>query len=66
MQFVQMDVAPVDLKTTCYFYNRIEPEGARFVAYQLADQHEVTRESVKLLADIDEMLTLTISPLEDL
>lgn len=66
LRFVHMDSAHLDPKTTCYFYNRKEKDGARFVSYHLAAQNEVTTGAEDLLVILDQIANLAVSPLEDL
>lgn len=65
LRFVHMDSALVDPKTTCYFYNRTEKDGARFVSYHLAAQNEVITGAEDLLVILNDISNLAISPLED-
>jgi hypothetical protein len=63
---IQMNSSPVEIRNTCYFYNRTEPDGIRLVSYHLAMQNEWKDDSDQLLAMLHDMQTLSISPLEEL
>jgi hypothetical protein len=44
LPFVQVGPSPSSAKNACYFFNRVEKDGLRFVSYHFADQPEL-RES---------------------
>jgi hypothetical protein len=41
LPLVQIDHAPQSAKNACYFFNRLERDGARFVSYHYVDKPEV-------------------------
>jgi hypothetical protein len=41
---VQVGESPESAKNACYFFNRTEREGARFVSYHFAGQPELSGE----------------------
>jgi hypothetical protein len=40
LPFVRLGASPGTAKNACYFYNRMQKDGARFITYQFADQPE--------------------------
>lgn len=44
LPLVQVIASPGTAKNACYFFNRIEPDGARFVSYHFASQPELSGE----------------------
>ena len=42
LPLVQISASPGTAKNACYFFNRTEPEGARFVSYHFAGQPELS------------------------
>jgi len=63
---IQMNALPAEIRNTCYFYNRTEPDGARLVSYHLTSQNEWKDDSDQLTSMLDDMKNLSISPLEEL
>lgn len=57
LPFVQVSASPEAAKNACYFFNRTEREGARFVSYHFAGQPELsgqfqeTTEAIKSLTE---------------
>ena len=37
---IKMDSPPMSETTTCYFYNRIQPDGVRYISYHYATEAE--------------------------
>ena len=44
LPLIRVGASPGTAKNACYFFNRIEREGARFVSYHFADQPELSGE----------------------
>jgi hypothetical protein len=42
LPLVQVGPSPQSVKNACYFFNRLEREGARFVSYHFTDKPELT------------------------
>jgi hypothetical protein len=57
LPLLQVGPSPSSAKNACYFFNRIDKDGARFVSYHFIDQPELkdqsaeTSEAIHLLAD---------------
>ena len=41
LPFIRVGPSPKSVKNTCYFFNKIVPEGVRFVCYHHGDQSEL-------------------------
>lgn len=58
LPLVQVGPSPQSAKNACYFFSRLEREGARFVSYHFADKSELTgefadaTETIKLLTEV--------------
>ena len=44
LPLIQVGPSPQSAKNACYFFNRLEPEGARFVSYHFTDKPEWSSE----------------------
>ena len=44
LPLIQVSASPGTAKNACYFFNRTEREGARFVSYHFAGQPELSGE----------------------
>jgi hypothetical protein len=53
--------SPPSAKNACYFFNRVEKEGVRFVPYHFADRAELTERFAEATAAI-RSLARTSSP----
>ena len=42
LPLIQVSASPGTAKNACYFFNRTEREGARFVSYHFAGQPEIS------------------------
>jgi hypothetical protein len=42
LPFVQLGSSPTSEQNACYFYNRIEQDGARYVSYHFGDESEIS------------------------
>jgi hypothetical protein len=57
---VQVGSSPQSAKNACYFFNRLERDGARFISYHFAEKPELTSqfpdaaETIKLLTHVAE------------
>ncbi|MBA3352713.1 MAG: hypothetical protein H0U23_09865 [Blastocatellia bacterium] len=57
LPLIQVGQSPKSAKNACYFFNRLEPDGARFISYHFADKPELTgkfadaAEAIKSLSD---------------
>lgn len=58
LPLVHVGPSPASAKNACYFFNRVETDGVRFVSYHFADQPErkgqfaETSEAIRFLTDI--------------
>jgi hypothetical protein len=58
LPLVKVGPSPQSAKNACYFFNRLEPDGARFVSYHFTDRPELREEfdeateTIRLLAEI--------------
>jgi hypothetical protein len=58
LPLVQVGQSPLSAKNACYFFSRLEREGARFISYHFTDTPELTgpfadaTETIKLLTEI--------------
>jgi len=41
LPLIQVGPSPQSVKNTCYFFNKVVPEGVRFVCYHHGDQSEL-------------------------
>lgn len=57
LPLIRLNASPGTAKNACYFFNRTEPKGARFVSYHFKDQPELSdqfrdaTEAIKLLTE---------------
>lgn len=57
LPLIRLNASPGTAKNACYFFNRTEPKGARFVSYhfkdqpELSDQFQETTEAIKRLTE---------------
>ena len=57
LPLIQLNASPKTAKNACYFFNRTEQNGARFVSYHFKDQPELSdrfrdaTEAIKLLTE---------------
>jgi hypothetical protein len=42
LPLIQVGPSPASAKNACYFFNRLEPDGARFVSYHFTEKPELT------------------------
>jgi hypothetical protein len=42
LPLVQVGPSPQSAKNACYFFNRLERDGARFISYHFTDRPELT------------------------
>ena len=66
LPLVQMGAAPKEALSTCYFYSRLENNGAELVTYQFSGQDKMTDNSSALLKTISDIISLEDSPIESL
>jgi hypothetical protein len=58
LPLVQVGPSPQSAKNACYFFNRLERDGARFISYHFADKPELTgqfdaaTETIKLISEV--------------
>jgi hypothetical protein len=58
LPLVQVGPSPASSKNACYFFSRLEPDGARFVSYHFTDKPELTGQfdeataAIKFLTEI--------------
>ena len=58
LPLIKIGPSPASAKNACYFFNRLDKDGVRFVSYHFSDQPELTgqfeeaSEAIKLLAGI--------------
>jgi len=58
LPLVQVGPSPESAKNACYFFSRVEPEGARFVSYHFAEKPELrgqfdeATEAIRLLTEV--------------
>ena len=58
LPLMQVGPSPASAKNACYFFNRVETDGARFVSYHFVDQPELkdpsedTREAIRFLTEV--------------
>lgn len=58
LPLVQVGPSPESAKNACYFFNRVEPDGARFVSYHFAEKPELrgqfdeATEAIRLLTEV--------------
>lgn len=64
--FVRMGAQSNEVEDTCYFYNRKDSAGARYVSYHKSVQNEITEKSESLLKTLDEIQNLSIPSIEAL
>lgn len=59
LPLVQVGPGPQSAKNACYFFNRLERDGARFISYHFIDQPQLTgefedtAETIRLLTTLD-------------
>ena len=57
LPLVQIGASPRSAKNACYFFNRLDRDGARFVSYHYADKPELqgqfddATEAIRFLAE---------------
>ena len=66
LPFVKMGPQPNEIEDTCYFYSRKDSTGARFVSYHKSITNEYSETSDYLIATLNEIQTLKISPMESM
>lgn len=60
MPLMQVGPSPSSAKNACYFFNRVEKDGARFISYHFVDQPELkdrsedTSAAIRLLTEVGE------------
>jgi hypothetical protein len=52
LPLVQMGPLPQSAQNACYFFNRTEGDGARFVSYHFADKPELSGEFIDAVETI--------------
>ena len=52
LPLIQVGPSPASAKNACYFFNRVEKDGARFISYHFVDQPEIKDQSVDTSAAI--------------
>jgi hypothetical protein len=52
LPLIQVGPSPASAKNACYFFNRVEKDGARFISYHFVDQPELKDRSVDTSAAI--------------
>jgi len=52
LPLMQVGASPASAKNACYFFNRIDRDGARFISYHFIDQPEVRDQSDETFAAI--------------
>jgi hypothetical protein len=52
LPLIQIGPSPASAKNACYFFNRVEKDGARFISYHFVDQPEVKDQSADTSAAI--------------
>ncbi len=52
LPLIQVGPSPTSAKNACYFFNRVEKDGARFISYHFVDQPELKDQSVDTSAAI--------------
>ncbi|MEI7687610.1 MAG: hypothetical protein WCL32_21595, partial [Planctomycetota bacterium] len=58
LPLIQVGPSPQSAKNACYFFSRLERDGARFVSYHFADKPELTgqfadaTEAIRLLGEV--------------
>lgn len=52
LPLIQVGPSPASAKSACYFFNRVEKDGARFISYHFAEQPELNDQSVDTSAAI--------------
>ena len=58
LPLIQVGPSPQSAKNACYFFSRLEPDGARFISYHHTDRAELTgqfaeaTEAIKLLTEV--------------
>ena len=55
LPLVQVGHSPTSAKNACYFFNRVEKDGARFISYHFVDQPELKDQSVDTSAAIQSL-----------
>jgi hypothetical protein len=56
LPLIQVGPAPRSAKNACYFFNRLEREGARFVSYHFVDEPELTGQFDEATAAIRDLI----------
>ena len=57
LPFVRIKSSPNKEKNACYFYNRVDKEGAHFISHHLSEESEVVEQEL----NINEALSLLIN-----
>ena len=58
LPLIQVGASPKSAKNACYFFSRLERDGARFISYHFTDRPELTgqfpdtAETIKLLTEV--------------
>ena len=58
LPLIQVGPSPQSAKNACYFFSRLERDGARFISYHFTDKPELTgqfadaTEAIKLLTEV--------------
>jgi hypothetical protein len=60
LPLVQVGPSPASAKNACYFFNRVETDGVRFVSYHFVDQPERKEQSAEA-TEVIRLLTETVS-----
>jgi type I restriction enzyme M protein len=56
LPFLRIMHSPETERNTCYFYNRVEPEGVRWITYQFQEESELTLPDEDVEAALDLLL----------
>jgi hypothetical protein len=62
LPLVQVGHSPTSAKNACYFFNRVEKDGARFISYHFVDQPELKDQSVDTSAAIQSLCEVGPGP----
>jgi hypothetical protein len=58
LPLIQVGPSPQSAKNACYFFSRLERDGARFISYHFTDKPELTglfedaTDTIKLLSEV--------------
>ena len=58
LPLIHVGSSPQSAKNACYFFNRLESDGARFISYHFTDKPELTgqfadaTEAIKFLSEV--------------